>query len=77
MTAPLRIVYKTELKLLLVFASTDILALGTQQHHDHITLTSLPAPLIHGTAYLTGDTSRLRYRAQPVNAVWGNSRCLQ
>jgi hypothetical protein len=26
--------------------------------------------------YLTGDTSRLRYRAQPVNAVWGNSRCL-
>jgi hypothetical protein len=27
-------------------------------------------------AYLTGDTSRLRYIAQPVNAVWGNSRCL-
>jgi hypothetical protein len=26
--------------------------------------------------YLTGDISRLRYRAQPVNAVWGNSRCL-
>jgi hypothetical protein len=24
----------------------------------------------------TGNTSRLRYRAQPVNAVWGNSRCL-
>jgi hypothetical protein len=22
------------------------------------------------------ETSRLRYRAQPVNAVWGNSRCL-
>jgi hypothetical protein len=26
--------------------------------------------------YLTGHTLRLRYRAQPVNAVWGNSRCL-
>jgi hypothetical protein len=22
------------------------------------------------------ETSRLGYRAQPVNAVWGNSRCL-
>jgi hypothetical protein len=29
-----------------------------------------------GSPYLTGDTSRLRYRAPPVNAVWGNSRCL-
>jgi hypothetical protein len=26
------------------------------------------------SSYLTGDTSRPRYRAQPVNAVWGNSR---
>jgi hypothetical protein len=26
--------------------------------------------------YLKGHTSRLRYRVQPVNAVWGNSRCL-
>jgi hypothetical protein len=25
---------------------------------------------------LTGNTLRLRYKAQPVNAVWGNSRCL-
>jgi hypothetical protein len=23
----------------------------------------------------TGNTSRLRYRAQPVNALWENSRC--
>jgi hypothetical protein len=30
----------------------------------------------HFSSYLTGDTLRLRYRAQPVNAVWGNSRCL-
>jgi hypothetical protein len=26
--------------------------------------------------YLIGNTLRLRYKAQPVNAVWGNSRCL-
>jgi hypothetical protein len=26
--------------------------------------------------YLTGDTFRLRYKAQPVNTVWGKSRCL-
>jgi hypothetical protein len=26
--------------------------------------------------YLTGNTLRLRYKAQPVNAVWRNSRCL-
>jgi hypothetical protein len=26
--------------------------------------------------YLTGNTLSLRYKAQPVNAVWGNSRCL-
>jgi hypothetical protein len=26
--------------------------------------------------YLTGNTSHVRYRAQPVNAVGGNSRCL-
>jgi hypothetical protein len=26
--------------------------------------------------YLTGNTLHLRYRDQPVNAVWGNSRCL-
>jgi hypothetical protein len=30
----------------------------------------------HFSSYLTGDTLRLRYKAQPVNAVWGNSRCL-
>jgi hypothetical protein len=30
----------------------------------------------HFSLYLTGNTLRLRYRTQPVNAVWGNSRCL-
>jgi hypothetical protein len=28
------------------------------------------------SSYLTGNTLCLRYRDQPVNAVWGNSRCL-
>jgi hypothetical protein len=28
------------------------------------------------SSYLTGNTLRLQYKAQPVNAVWGNSRCL-
>jgi hypothetical protein len=28
------------------------------------------------SSYLTGNTLRLRYKAQPVNAVGGNSRCL-
>jgi hypothetical protein len=28
------------------------------------------------SSYLTGNTSRLHYKAKPVNAVWGNSRCL-
>jgi hypothetical protein len=27
--------------------------------------------------YLTEYTLRLRYKAQPVNAVWGNSCCLR
>jgi hypothetical protein len=27
-------------------------------------------------SYLTGNTLRLRYKAEPVNAVWGKSRCL-
>jgi hypothetical protein len=26
--------------------------------------------------YLTGNTSRLHYKAQQINAVWGNSHCL-
>jgi hypothetical protein len=30
-----------------------------------------------GSPYLTGNTSRLRYRVQPVNAVWGKSLCCE
>jgi hypothetical protein len=28
------------------------------------------------SSYLTRNTLRLHYKAQPVNVVWGNSRCL-
>jgi hypothetical protein len=28
------------------------------------------------SSYLTRNILRLRYKAQPVNAVWGKSRCL-
>jgi hypothetical protein len=28
------------------------------------------------SSYLTGSTSRFRYRDQPINAVWRNIRCL-
>jgi hypothetical protein len=45
-------------------------------HPAQTNLTILPVMLRRVSLYLTGDTSLLRYRAQPVNAVWGNSRCL-
>jgi hypothetical protein len=32
--------------------------------------------IYRSSPYLTGNTSPLHYKAQPVNAVWGNSRCL-
>jgi hypothetical protein len=41
--------------------------LKTEFLHNFINKSSL---------YLTGNSLRLRYKAQPVNAVWGNSRCL-
>jgi hypothetical protein len=31
---------------------------------------------LFASSRVTGNTLRLRYRAQPVNAVWGNSHCL-
>jgi hypothetical protein len=42
-------------------------SLRTEFHQNYIHIFS---------PYLTGNTSRLHYRAQPVNAVCGNSRCL-
>jgi hypothetical protein len=36
----------------------------------------LPNNIHKSSPYLTGNTLRLYYKAQPINAVWGNSRCL-
>jgi hypothetical protein len=36
----------------------------------------LPNNIYKCSLYLTGNTLRLHYKAQPVNAVWENSRCL-
>jgi hypothetical protein len=44
--------------------------LSQQQYH---TMTNCPPNF---SPYLTGNTLHLYYKAQPVNAVWGNSRCL-
>jgi hypothetical protein len=32
--------------------------------------------ICNSSLYITGNALRLFYKAQPVNAVWGNSRCL-
>jgi hypothetical protein len=37
---------------------------------------SLLNDIYKSSPYLTGNTSRHRYKAQPVNTAWGNSRCL-
>jgi hypothetical protein len=36
----------------------------------------LPNNIYKFSSYLAGNTLRLYYKAQPVNAVWGNNRCL-
>jgi hypothetical protein len=33
--------------------------------------------IYESSSYLTGNTLRLRYKDQPVNAVWENNRCLR
>jgi hypothetical protein len=49
----------------------EAVAVYCENHREHIsTLCG------HFSSYLTGNTLRLRYRIQPVDAVWGNSRCL-
>jgi hypothetical protein len=53
----------TELNLLMLFRET--VAVYCENHTEH-----------RYSPYLTGNTLHLHYRAQPVNAVWGNSRCL-
>jgi hypothetical protein len=52
---------------LMLFGKT--VAVYCENHTEHTDIYKL-------SSYLTGNTSRLRYKAQPVNAVWGNSHCL-
>jgi hypothetical protein len=47
----------------------ETVAVYCENHTEHTDIYKL-------SSYLTGDTWRLRYKAQPVNVVWGNSRCL-
>jgi hypothetical protein len=69
MTQETHYVPATKPNRLMLFRET--VAVYCENHTEHInTLCG------HLSSYLTGNTLRLRYRAQPVNAVWGNSRCL-
>jgi hypothetical protein len=43
---------------------------------NHLKTEFLHNVIQNSSSYLTRNTLRLRYEAQPVNAVWGNSRCL-
>jgi predicted RNA-binding protein len=47
----------------------ETVAVYRENHTGHTDIYKL-------SSYLTGNTLLLRYKAQPVNAVWGNSRCL-
>jgi hypothetical protein len=47
-----------------------------RSHFNPLKTEFLPNNIYKSSSYLTGDISRLHYQAQPVNAVWGNSRCL-
>jgi hypothetical protein len=52
-------------------------ALATEQKRlNHLRAEFLLNNIYKFSSYLTGNTLRLRYKAQPVNGVWGNSRCL-
>jgi hypothetical protein len=56
-------------------------ALLVSQSTGRVSINPLKTEFIHNfiykfSSYLTGNTLRLHYKAQPVNAVWGNSRCL-
>jgi hypothetical protein len=49
----------------------ETVAVYCENHTEHInTLRG------HFSLYLTGSTLRIRFKSQPVNAVWGSSRCL-
>jgi hypothetical protein len=52
----------------------ETVAIYCENHTEHTN--TLPNNIYEFSPYLTGNTIRLRYKAQSVNAVWGNSRCL-
>jgi hypothetical protein len=55
-------------------------AVYCESHKEHIdTLCGQNAEFCNtykSSSYLAGNILRLRYKDQPVNAVWGKSRCL-
>jgi hypothetical protein len=57
----------TKTKRLMLFGET--VPVYCENHTKHTDIYKL-------SSYLTGNTLLLRYKAQPVNAVWGNSHCL-
>jgi hypothetical protein len=62
------------LHLPLSYASFNIIAWPT--HFNFLKTEFLHNFIYKYSPYLTGNTLRLRYKCQPVNAVWENSRCL-
>jgi hypothetical protein len=50
------------------------LAVYCENHTEHTN--TLCGQNAESSSYLTGNTLHLCYKAQPVNAVWGNNRCL-
>jgi hypothetical protein len=57
----------TKTNQLMLFGET--IAVYCENHTEHTDICKL-------SSYLTGNTLRLHYKAQPVNAVWRNTRCL-
>jgi hypothetical protein len=47
----------------------ETVAVYCDNHTEHTDIFKL-------SPYLTGNILRLCYKAQPVNAAWGNRRCL-
>jgi hypothetical protein len=59
----------------------DIKEFPKLYRHFSVSINPLKTEFIHNfiykfSLYVTGNTLRLRYKDQPVNAVWGKSRCL-
>jgi hypothetical protein len=59
----------------------DVSVAKGREHNIHLRASPAETELLLSSiyrlsSYLTGNTTRLRYRVKSVNAVWGNSRCL-